>query len=178
MLFRSTNFSVYDVNLAYVRPVPEPGDREKPGESGKKKYHVGYVAGVFDLFHIGHLNLIRRAKEQCSHLIVGVVTDEGVIRNKHKACIVPFAERIEIVRACRYVDEAVEIPLEQYDTDEAYRRYQFDVQFSGSDYADSPAWTAKREFLRQKGADLVFFPYTQSTSSTKRRELIGRKAEE
>ena len=173
-----TNFSVYDVNLAYVRPVPEPGDREKPVESGKKKYHVGYVAGVFDLFHIGHLNLLRRAKEQCSHLIVGVVTDEGVIRNKHKACIVPFAERIEIVRACRYVDEAVEIPLEQYDTDEAYRRYQFDVQFSGSDYADSPAWTAKREFLRQRGANLVFFPYTQSTSSTKRRELIGRKAEE
>ena len=106
---------------------------------------------------------------------MGVVTDEGVIRNKHTACIVPFEERIEIVRACRYVDEAVEIPLEHYDTDEAYRRYRFDVQLSGSDYADSPGWMAKKKFLQKKGSDLVFFPYTQSTSSTQIKALINRK---
>lgn len=170
-----SNFSIYDVNLTYARPAAGIPDSGMSGQDEKKKYHVGYIAGVFDLFHIGHLNLLRRAKEQCSHLIVGVVTDEGVIRNKHTTCVVPFEERIEIVRACRYVDEAVEIPPEHYDTDEAYRRYQFDVQFSGSDYADSPGWIAKRDFLRQKGSDLVFFPYTQSTSSTKLKSLISRK---
>ncbi len=170
-----TDFSVYDVNLTYARPVTVAPDRERNGNGEKKKYNVGYVAGVFDLFHIGHLNLLKRAKEQCNHLIVGVVTDEGVIRNKHTACIVPFEERIEIVRACRYVDEAVEIPLEHYDTDEAYRRYRFDVQFSGSDYADSPGWMAKKKFLQKKGSDLVFFPYTQSTSSTQIKALINRK---
>lgn len=170
-----TNFGVYDAGLAYARPVTAGPDGGASGQDRKKKYHTGYVAGVFDLFHIGHLNLLRRAKEQCDHLIVGVVTDEGVIRHKHTTCVIPFAERIEIVRACSYVDEAVEIPPDQYDTDEAYRRYQFDVQFSGSDYADAPGWMAKREFLRQRGSDLVFFPYTESTSSTKLKDLISRR---
>ena len=141
----------------------------------KKKYNVGYIAGVFDLFHIGHLNMFKRAKEQCNYLIVGVVTDEGVIKNKHTNPFVPFEERIEMVRSCRYVDEAVEIPLEHYNTDEAYRRYQFDVQFSGSDYANDPGWIAKKEFLRKKGSDMVFFPYTQSTSSTKIKDLINKR---
>lgn len=170
-----TDFSVYDAGLTYARPVTAAVNSSLVEMQEKKKYNVGYVAGVFDLFHVGHLNLLRRAKEQCNHLIVGVVTDEGVIKYKHTVCIVPFEERMEIVRSCRYVDEAVEIPLEYYDTDEAYRRYQFDVQFSGSDYADSPGWLAKKEFLQKRGSDLVFFPYTQSTSSTKIKELIKKK---
>lgn len=166
------NFGIYDPGLSYARPVLEHLDNGKEEQPAKKKYNVGYVAGVFDLFHIGHLNLLKRAKEQCNYLIVGVVTDEGVIQNKHSTPFVPFTERIEIVRSCRYVDEAVEIPLEQYDTDEAYRRYQFDVQFSGSDYADSKGWLAKKEYLRKNGADLVFFPYTESVSSTQRKALL------
>lgn len=170
-----TDFSVYDAGQTYARPRTVVTDGGLTGKEEKKKYNVGYVAGVFDLFHMGHLNLLRRAKEQCNYLIVGVVTDEGVRKYKHTVCIVPFEERMEIVRSCRYVDEAVEIPLEYYDTDEAYRRYQFDVQFSGSDYADSPGWLAKKEFLQKKGSDLVFFPYTQSTSSTKIKELIKKK---
>lgn len=170
-----TDFGVYDANLTYARPRAVVSVSQTSEKNEKKKYNIGYVAGVFDLFHIGHLNLLRRAKEQCNHLIVGVVSDEGVIKNKHTACVVPFEERIEIVRSCRYVDEAVEIPLEQYDTDEAYRRYQFDVQFSGSDYADRRGWAAKKEFLQSKGCDLIFFPYTQSTSSTQIKELIRKK---
>lgn len=170
-----TDFSVYDSSLTYARPRTVVADGGVADKKEKKKYNVGYVAGVFDLFHIGHLNLLRRAKEQCNYLIVGVVTDEGVRKYKHTVCIVPFEERMEILRSCRYVDEVVEIPLEYYDTDEAYRRYQFDVQFSGSDYADSPGWLAKKEFLQKRGADMVFFPYTQSTSSTKIKELIRRK---
>lgn len=168
-------FSIYDPGLTYVRPVSAAAENRKDGQPVKKKYNIGYIAGVFDLFHIGHLNLLKRAKEQCNHLIVGVVTDEGVIKNKHTIPFVPFTERIEIVRSCRYVDEAVDIPLEDYDTDEAYRRYQFDVQFSGSDYADSAGWLAKKEYLQKNGADLVFFPYTQSVSSTRLKELINKK---
>lgn len=168
------DFGVYDCNMTYAR-------RKTVDVSGghvqqeKKKYHVGYLAGVFDLFHVGHLNLFKRAKEQCDYLIVGVVTDAGVIRNKHTKPFVPFEERIELVRSCKYVDEAVEIPLEYFNTDEAYRRYQFDVQFSGSDYAQDPAWEEKREYLRKRGSDLVFFPYTQSTSSTRLKALIEQQ---
>lgn len=132
-----------------------------------KKYHIGYVAGVFDVFHIGHLNLLRRAKEQCDYLIVGVVPDESVIKNKKTAPYIPFEERIEIVRACRYVDEAVKIPEDYGSTEEAYMRYKFDVQFSGSDYENDPAWLSAKMFLEQHGAELVFFPYTETTSSTK-----------
>lgn len=179
-----SNFSVYEPGRFYRDPeLPRKGQaedligREKTGVpasqvAGNKKYNVGYVAGVFDLFHIGHLNLLRRAKEQCNYLIVGVVTDEGVIRHKKSNPKIPFEERIAIVRACRYVDEAVEIPLDQGDTDEAYRRYRFDVQFSGSDYADDPKWMAKKDFLQRHGADLVFFPYTEGISTTQLKEII------
>ena len=172
------NFSVYDPKASYDEgPAAERrrrGARDADGsgpEEAVKKYGTGYVAGVFDLFHMGHLNLLRRAKEQCRHLIVGVVTDEGVIRHKKSNPKVPFEERIEIVRACRYVDEAVEIPVDKGDTDEAYRLYKFDVQFSGSDYAEDPKWGAKRDFLQRHGADLVFFPYTEGVSTTQRKDI-------
>lgn len=178
------NFSVYEPERIYQNPTLTGEDWTEdligraPTEaavslvSRGKKYNVGYVAGVFDLFHIGHLNLLRRAKEQCRYLIVGVVTDEGVIRHKKSNPKIPFDERIAIVRACRYVDEAVEIPLDQGDTDEAYRRYHFDAQFSGSDYADDPKWMAKRDFLQRHGSDLVFFPYTEGISTTELKEII------
>ena len=167
------NFSVYDPNIPYKDEYGYRREQETAlwSESGKK-YNIGYVAGVFDLFHIGHLNLLRRAKEQCNYLIVGVVTDEGVIKHKKSQPAIPYEERMEIVRACRYVDEAVEIPLDQGDTDEAYRRYRFDVQFSGSDYADDPRWMAKREFLQRQGAELVFFPYTEGISTTQLKDMI------
>ena len=148
---------------------------EGSGAAVKKPYHIGYVAGVFDLFHMGHLNLLRRAKEQCDYLIVGVVSDEGVTRFKQVEPFVPQEERLEIVRACRYVDRAELIPLTFAGTRDAWHLYHFDVQFSGSDYADDPGWLKEREFLRQNGADLIFFPYTKSTSSTKLKAVINRK---
>ena len=116
--------------------------------------------------------MFRRAKEQCDYLIVGVVTDEGGRRGKKTETFIPFTERIEIVRSCRYVDEAVEIPLDYAGSRDAYRLYHFDVQFSGSDYVDDPNWLAEREFLRKQGSELVFFPYTESTSSTKIKAMI------
>lgn len=168
------NIGVYDAYAAYpprerkAQPVVEEGGQAK-------KYHVGYIAGVFDLFHIGHLNLLRRAKEQCEYLIVGVVSDQGVRVNKKTEPFIPFEERIEIVRACRYVDEAVEVPLVDGSTSEAYRRYHFDVQFSGSDYVNDGNRLAEKEFLEKNGATMVFFPYTQSTSSTKLKKAIESK---
>lgn len=173
------DFSVYDSSLSYPREEKiSVNDSDENVRQEKKKYHVGYIAGVFDLFHVGHLNMFRRAKEQCDYLIVGVVTDEGVMNDKRTMPFVPFEERIDIVRSCRYVDEAVEIPPDRSNTDEAYRRYQFDVQFSGSDYENDKAWLEKREYLRKHGSDLVFFPYTQSTSSTKLKRLINERLEQ
>ncbi|MCM1154121.1 MAG: adenylyltransferase/cytidyltransferase family protein [Ruminococcus flavefaciens] len=166
------NISVYDPQIDYERPVRLECRQEN---TKLKKYHIGYVAGVFDLFHIGHLNLLRRAKEQCDYLIVGVVTDEQVINTKKTRPYMAFEERFAIVQACRYVDEAVEIPADRPSTEDAYYMYHFDAQFSGSDYADDPYWHAKKVFLQQHGSDLVFFPYTESTSSTQIKELIGRK---
>lgn len=179
------NIGIYDTNMEYpgrqrMALVLEGKETRGEGKTAgkkteKKKYHVGYVAGVFDLFHIGHLNLLRRAKEQCDYLIAGVVTDEGVRKFKNTESFIPFKERLEIVEACKYVDQAVGIPLEFYDTKDAYLKFQFDVQFSGSDYSEDPVWQKKREFLREHGAELVFFPYTESTSSTNIKAMIERK---
>ncbi len=168
------DYAIYDSSLDYPRKTPVKVEKSDNSEKTNKKYHVGYISGVFDLFHIGHLNLLKRAKELCDYLIVGVVNDESVIKNKRTMPYIPFQERIEIVRACRYVDEAVEIPTEYSGPEEAYRRYQFDVQFMGSDYEDSPWWQAKKEFLQKQGSDMVFFPYTQSVSSTKLKALIEK----
>lgn len=164
------DISVYDPRLEYERPMKLVCHLQ---EEGPRAYHVGYIAGVFDLFHIGHLNLLRRAKEQCDYLIVGVTTDEQIVRKKKTRPYIPFEERLAIVEACRYVDEAVEIPIERHDTEDAWHMYHFDVQFSGSDYADDPAWQAKRAFLRQHGADMIFFPYTETISSTQIKEQIS-----
>lgn len=170
------DYAIYDSSLDYPhKTLTEAKKNDDGSEQACKKYHVGYISGVFDLFHIGHVNLLRRAKELCDYLIVGVVNDESVVNNKKTMPYIPFKERIEIVRACSYVDEAVEIPTEAVGPEEAYRRYQFDVQFLGSDYEDSPWWQAKKEFLRKQGADMVFFPYTQSTSSTKLKAMIEKK---
>lgn len=146
---------------------------DKSGASGiSKPYNIGYIAGVFDLFHIGHLNMFKRAKEMCNYLIVGVVSDEGVRLNKQAEPFVPFEERIEMVRSCRYVDEAVKLPLDFAGTRDMFKVYHFDVQFSGSDYEHNTYWLEEKKFLEENGSTMVFFPYTQSTSSTKLKKAI------
>lgn len=170
------DYGVFNPAIGYPRKthLAEPIKTSDAGAK-HKKYHIGYIAGVFDLFHIGHLNMFKRAKEQCEYLIVGVVPDEDVIASKHTEPFIPFDERIEMVRSCRYVDEAVRIPVGYGDTDVAWRSLHFDVQFSGSDYAGDSLWLAKKEFLQKHGADLVFFPYTKQTSSTKIKALINQR---
>lgn len=150
-------------------PLPE-ASRSGP----QKKYHIGYIAGVFDLYHLGHLNMFRRAKEQCDYLVVGVTSDRYVREGKKREPFIPFGERLEMVRSCRYVDEAHEIPVEYGGTVEAFQKYHFDVQFSGSDYVHHPWWLEQQKWLREHGADLVFFPYTEQTSSTKIKALIEK----
>ncbi len=166
------SYSVFNPNHLYRRQ-RHPTFSEDIGTQ-HKKYHLGYVAGVFDLFHIGHLNLLRRAKEQCEYLLVGVVSDRGVIENKKVEPFIPFEERIEIVRSCHYVDEAVEIPFIHCTTEDAWKMHRFDVQFSGSDYEHDAGWLEAKRFLEAHGATMVFFPYTQSTSSTRLKKMIEK----
>lgn len=173
-----TEYSIFDPHKSYPRkrrPIAVPGVPEGKQAEKKKKYHVGYIAGVFDLFHVGHLNMFKRAKEQCDYLIVGIVTDEGVRKFKETETFVPYEERVEMVRSCRYVDEVAEIPLNFGGTSDAWRLHHFDCQFSGSDYAAHPDWLAEKEFLEKHGAEMVFFPYTEGTSSTKLKTMIEKK---
>ena len=135
-----------------------------------KKYKVGYTTGVFDMFHVGHLNILRRAKEQCEHLIVGVSTDKLVESYKHKCPIIPFEERKAIVQAIRYVDEVV--AQEDRDKIGAYERIKFDAMFVGDDWRGKPLFQETEAYLNQHGADVVYFTYTPGTSSSILREKV------
>lgn len=171
------DYCVYDAAHNYPRK-RKPIQTEASADNTQgvtKPYHIGYVAGVFDLFHIGHLNLLRNAKELCDYLIVGVVGDDGVKRDKQKETFISLEERKEIVAACRYVDEVVEVPPTFSSVEETFRIYHYDVQFSGNDHANDPAWLDAKAYLNKHGSDIYFFPYTESTSSTKLKELISQK---
>lgn len=137
-----------------------------------KKYKIGYTTGVFDMFHIGHLNILKRAKEQCDYLIVGVSTDELVESYKHKKTIVPFEERLAIVSAIRYVDRVV--PQISMDKLEAWKELHFDAVFHGDDWKGSELYNEIGRKLNTVGCDLVFLPHTQGTSST----LLSQKLSE
>ena len=136
----------------------------------ERKKTVGYTTGVFDMFHIGHLNILRRAKEQCDYLIVGISTDELCLSYKHKAPIVPYEERKAIVEAIKYVDEVV--PQVDRDKYGAWEKYKFDVMFVGDDWKGSALFSALEERFKNVGVSIVYFPYTTGTSSTVLREKL------
>ena len=134
-----------------------------------KKYEVGYTTGVFDMFHIGHLNILEKAKNMCNELIVGVSSDE-LVSYKHKKAIIPFEERIKIVESILYVDKVVG----QYSMDkmEAWQKYQFDAMFVGSDWKGTEKWLElERQFLAI-GVEIKYFDYTVGTSSTQLRKAL------
>lgn len=166
------NAQVSRINAKLVEVSAGDSNSELDGES--KKYNVGYVAGVFDLFHVGHLNILKRAKEHCKYLIVGVVSDEQASAGKSHSPYVNEQERKAIVESCKYVDEAFVLPVAASGTRDVYKKYHFDAQFSGSDYENDSYWLKEQAWLRERGSDLVFFPYTQSTSSSKLKETIER----
>ncbi len=131
----------------------------------EKPYKKGYVPGVFDLFHIGHLNLLRRAKGQSEYLMAGVLSDELVEHFKGKRPYIPFEERSAIVAAIQGVDEVVKVDFSNTVKMDAWKLYHYDAYFSGNDHQDE--WDEEQRALRAVGSDIVYLPYTQSTSSTK-----------
>lgn len=135
-----------------------------------EKEVIGYTSGVYDLFHIGHLNILRRAKEHCDRLIVGVSTDELVREYKGHSPVIPFAERIEIVKAIRYVDEVV--PQVTMDKMSAWRQLHFNRLFHGNDWKGSSLYNDIERRLSEVGVETVYFPYTQGTSSTQLGEAL------
>lgn len=124
---------------------------------------IGYTSGVYDLYHIGHVNLLRNAKSMCDRLIVGVTIDD-LVAYKNKRSVIPFEERIEVVRACRYVDLAV--PQVSMDKLDALNRYKFDVMFVGDDWYKTDKWEEIDDAFTERGVKLIYFPYTKNTSST------------
>lgn len=131
---------------------------------------VGYTAGAFDLFHIGHLNLLKNARSKCSRLIVGVTTDELIKKTKGKRPFIPLSERMDIVRSCKYVDDVV--VQDDLDKFEAWKLYQFNILFSGSDWQSSPRWQQYEQRLNEVGVKVFYFPYTKSTSSSMIQKVI------
>jgi glycerol-3-phosphate cytidylyltransferase len=139
------------------------------------KMVIGYTSGVYDLFHIGHLNLLKNAKGLCDKLIVGVSTDK-LVEYKHKHPVIPFDERIEIVRSCKFVDAA--IPQEELDKYKMWEKLHFDILFVGDDWYNSPSWKEMEEKFDKVGVRVVYFPYTKGTSSTLLNETLKKLREE
>lgn len=132
---------------------------------------VGYTSGVYDLFHIGHLNLLKNAKGLCDKLIVGVSVDK-LVEYKHKHSVIPFEERIEIVRNIKFVDAA--IPQEELDKFKMWEKLHFDILFVGDDWFKSPSWQEMEKKFDEVGVRVVYFPYTKGTSSTLLNETLKK----
>ena len=133
---------------------------------------IGYTTGVYDMFHIGHLNILKRAKEQCDYLIVGVSTDELVETEKNKTPVIPFEQRCEIIKAIRYVDEVV--PQVDKNKLEAYFNLKFNKMFVGSDWQGTPQWAKFEEQFKPYGVEIVYLPHTDGISSTELRKKLGK----
>lgn len=155
--------------------------RNKPVEFGIQSYDyklerlkkinnrdpiIGYMSGTFDLFHVGHLNIIRRAKKMCDYLIIGVHEDAS---HKNKNTFIPFVERIEILRSILFIDQVV--PSCKDDSD-AYRLFNYNRLFVGSDYKNSPRFQKFEEYFKDTNVEILYFPYTEGTSSTQIRNMI------
>ena len=138
-------------------------NKNVPG-GGKNDTLVGYTTGVDDMFHIGHLNILRRAKERCDYLIVGVSTDENVQSYKHKTPVVPFEERAAIISSIRYVDMVV--PQENMDKFAAWEKYHFNAIYHGDDWKGSSMYDEIEKKLTAVGCDMVFLPHTDGISSS------------
>ncbi len=133
---------------------------------------IGYTTGVYDLFHIGHLNVLKRAKLECDYLIVGVTSDELCLAAKNKKPIIPFCERMEIVEAIKFVDEVV--PQVNYDKMEAWQNLKFDRMFVGDDWQGTEKWLQIEKDFADIGVEIMYFPYTSHTSSTKLRDILDK----
>ena len=130
---------------------------------GDEKMVIGYTSGVYDLFHIGHLNLLRNAKGLCDKLIVGVTSDE-LVAYKNKKAVINHFERMEIVRSIKYVNAVV--PQNNMDKFSMWKKLKFDVMFVGDDWFNTEKWKEQDEKFKEVGVKIIYFPYTKGTSST------------
>lgn len=134
---------------------------------------IGYTTGVYDMFHIGHLNVIRNAKSLCDYLIVGVSTDELVQREKNKTPIIPYEERAAIVASIKYVDEVV--PQIDMNKKGAWEKYHFDRMFVGSDWKGSPQWNEYERQFEPLGVEIIYLQHTDGISSSILRDKLRCK---
>lgn len=134
---------------------------------------IGYTTGVYDMFHIGHLNILKRAKELCDYLIVGVSTDDLVKKEKNKIPIIPFEDRCKIVEAIKYVDKVVpQINKNKY---EAWEKYHFHKMFVGSDWKNSTAWLQYEKEFNPLGVEIIYLQHTDGISSSILRNKLDQK---
>jgi len=133
---------------------------------------IGYTTGVYDLFHIGHLNVLKRARLECDYLIVGVTSDELSMKAKNKKPVIPFSERMEIVESIKFVDEV--IPQMDYDKMAAWNNLKFDKMFVGNDWKGTKKWNDIENDFSKLGVEIVYFPYTTHTSSTLLKEVLNK----
>lgn len=140
-----------------------------------KKFKIGYTCGVFDLFHVGHLNLLQKCKEQCDYLIVGICNDEYVAKIKHKTPVFSEEERLRIVGALKAVDKAVLVDAATTnDKLIAHNMFQFNVLFSGDDWKGSERYLKTEEQFRELGVSIVYLPYTKGVSSSQLKLEINK----
>ena len=137
-----------------------------------KKYKLGFTQGTFDMFHIGHLNLLKHAKEQCEILIVGVNSDELVLQYKNKTTIINESDRLEIVKALRVVDDAV--LCHTLDKEIAWENIHFDAIFIGSDWKGNARWKRTEQEMAQHGTVVIYLPHTDGISSTILKEKLNK----
>ena len=135
-----------------------------------KKYKTGYTTGAYDMFHIGHLNILDKAKQCCDYLIVGVSTDELIESAKNKKPVIPYSERVAILKAIRLVDKVV--PQMDKNKFAAWEKYKFDAMFVGDDWRGKELFQDAEKKLNLVGVDVVYFPYTQNISSSKLKDII------
>lgn len=146
--------------------------KDKEFIKDRKKRVVGYTTGVYDLFHIGHLNILRNAKRMCDFLIVGVSTDE-LVGYKHKKAVIPFKERMEIVSNIKHVDLVV--PQHDMNKMSAWEKLKFDIMFVGDDWHNTPKWIQIEGEFKKVGVKIIYFPYTKGTSSSLINEILERE---
>lgn len=132
---------------------------------------IGYTAGVYDLFHVGHLNLLKSAKGLCDKLIVGVTVDE-LVSYKGKRAVIPYKDRAAVVDSIKYTDLVV--PQSEIDKFEAWKKLKFDLLFVGDDWYDTPSWNEYEEKLIKEGVKIIYIPYTPEISSTLLREKLKK----
>jgi len=133
---------------------------------------IGYTTGVFDLFHIGHLNILKRARLECDYLIVGITTDELAMSVKEEKPFIPFEERMEIVESIKFVDEVV--PQISYNKMEAWNNLKFDKMFVGDDWKGTKEWIQIEKDFSKYNVEIIYFSYTTHTSSTILRDVLKK----